>query len=395
MKTSTPKRRAKQRWPFIKKRTYPNGTIAWQVDARTKQGGERKAFETLVAAETFAEQCRVRRGNEGLASFTITEDLRIEAGKCMELLAPYGKSLTDAVDYFLPFLKRTASPKLLTVLVDEAIAEKKERKLEKPTIAEFKCRCKLLTEAFPGRNCGTITAEEISTWLATFEHPVTRDNCRKAAVNLFNFAVRKKLLPTNPAIDTHRMQSKKDKKRKRGKAEILTPAQIAALLLNSNEEILPYFAIAAFAGVRPQELQKLDWSDFYWKQGVIQIRDEVSNKTGPRTITIAPNLAEWLKPYHKHTGLVRTPPWRRYFRETRIAAGITRWPDDCLRHSFATYWLEISQDAAALALQMGNSVDVILDHYRQILREPDDAVQFWTMAPGKTGQTPPAPQDPL
>ena len=89
----TAKRRKSQRWPYIKKRIYPNGALGWTVDARTKLGGERKTFQTLAEAETYAGQCRTRRGNEGLSSFTMPEDLRVEAAKCMERLGPFGKTL--------------------------------------------------------------------------------------------------------------------------------------------------------------------------------------------------------------------------------------------------------------------------------------------------------------
>jgi len=153
----TAKRRKAQRWPYIKKRIYPNGAVGWTVDARTKLGGERKTFKTLAEAETYAGQCRTRRGNEGLSSFTMPEDLRVEAAKCMERLAPFGKTLTQAVDYFIPYLERNSRPKLLADLIQEAISEKQKKGMKKPTIAEFKSRCKQLTAAFPGRESGSIS----------------------------------------------------------------------------------------------------------------------------------------------------------------------------------------------------------------------------------------------
>jgi integrase len=311
------------------------------------------------------------------------EDLRIEAAKCMERLAPFGKTLTQAVDYFIPYLERTSRPKLLADLVQEAIAEKQKKGMKKPTIAEFKSRCKQLTAAFPGRESGSISTEEIETWLAHYEHPVTFNNSRKAVLNLFNFAIRKSYLPSNPAAPIDRREEGDNE------IEILSPKEMAALLLNSTFEILPYFALGGFAGIRPEELQKLEWEDVKQKAGIIRIRETVSNKTGARNVTIQPNLALWLEPYRKLSGKICTPSWRRIFRATRIAAGITRWPDDCLRHSFAAYLLEIQKDAPALALEMGNSVEVILDRYAKPLDEPDDAVEFWTMVPDSM----PQPQD--
>jgi len=171
-----------------------------------------------------------------------------------------------------------------------------------------------------------------------------------------------------------------------GEVGILRPEQVVQLLTHSKREILPYFAIGAFAGIRPEELLKLQWSDFKWKQGIIRVRAEVSKVGKARNVTMEANLKEWLLPHLNKKGKVCPFNWRRLFRETRIEAGVTEWPSDCLRHSFATYWLEKHKDAPRLALEMGNSVSVILEHYHQVLDEPKDAERYWAIKPGDQGE---------
>jgi hypothetical protein len=51
------------------------------------------------------------------------------------------------------------------------------------------------------------------------------------------------------------------------------------------------------------------------------------------------------------------------FREAYKAAGIDEWKMDILRHSYGTYRLPILKSADALALEMGNSPDIIFRHY--------------------------------
>lgn len=71
--------------------------------------------------------------------------------------------------------------------------------------------------------------------------------------------------------------------------------------------------------------------------------------------------------------------WRT-LGKVRRAARITRWPQDVLRHSFASYTLAIQPDAAALARIMGNSVAVIDAHYsRPVL--PAHARAFFALLP--------------
>jgi integrase len=216
--------------------------------------------------------------------------------------------------------------------------------------------------AFGDRNLATITGEEIKRWLdATFPDAVTRANTRRVLVNFFNIAQAKKFTGSNPAAET---RVRKEAAREIG---ILTPVEVGALLEHSTTDILPYFCIGAFAGIRPEELQRLEWSDFRWKQGILRIRAEVSKVGAARNVRIEPNLSAWLAPYRLSSGRICPAGWREQFRATRAAAGIGTWPHDCLRHSFATYWLEKHKDAPALALEMGNSVEVILRHYSKVL----------------------------
>ena len=68
----------------------------------------------------------------------------------------------------------------------------------------------------------------------------------------------------------------------------------------------------------------------------------------------------------------------------RERAGLRHnWPTNALRHGYGSFHLAHFKDAAALALQMGNSVDVIFRHYRELVR-PKDAERYWQIKPGET-----------
>jgi len=148
--------------------------------------------------------------------------------------------------------------------------------------------------------------------------------------------------------------------------------------------------MGVFAGIRPEELAPplkgdagVEWSDVKWAQGIIRVRAEVSKVGKPRNVKIEPTLAKWLEPYRFAKGRIACAKWREHFRDARTAAGIKDWPADCLRHSFASYWLQIHRDAPALALEMGNSVEVILERYSKVLDEPEDAAKFWATLPNE------------
>jgi integrase len=360
----------------------------WVVRAKESGKWVRRYFVRKTEAETYAELKNTDLLNLGLEGKEFSLELRVMATECERDLAPFGKTIRDAVNYYLPHLQRASKARSIETVVKEAETSKKADGLKKPTLTEFGHRAGLFAKAFPGREVGTFTQEEIEEWLrSTFRNPVTRNNTRKTVVNLFNFAVSRKYIATNPAAGI------KKAREERSEIGILTPGQVSALLTNASAEILPYFAIAVFAGIRPEELAPplkddagVEWSDVKWAQGIIRVRAEVSKVGKPRNVKIEPTLAKWLAPYRHAKGRIAPSKWREHFRNARTAAGITEWPTDCLRHSFASYWLQVHRDAPALALEMGNSVEVILERYSKVLDEPDDAVEFWAIEPEKGGE---------
>ena len=95
-----------------------------------------------------------------------------------------------------------------------------------------------------------------------------------------------------------------------------------------------------------------------------------------------PNLREWLLPLRKHKGKV-TPGenFRLLFEQARAAAGIVEWPENALRHGFASFHLAHFRDAKALALELGHTnEDMIFSNYRQLV-EPKAAERYWSLAP--------------
>jgi integrase len=370
---------------------YAHDRLKWVVRGKERGKYVRKFFETRGEAETYAQQKNIELVNLGLEGAAFPIELRVMAQEAARELEPFGKTIRDAKDFFIQHLLRTKKSVPLVGVIDEVIATKIAMGVKPRTMKTYRGYVKKFAADFPARDIGAITTEEVENWLIrNFSNPVSRNNYRRVLVNLFNIAKKKKYVDKNPVAEIGTASEPS------GEVGILRPEQVASLLNHPDSEILPYFVIAAFAGIRPEELRKpaelaapnseLLWSDIKWKQGIIRVRAEVSKVGKARNVTMEPNLREWLEPYVHMRGKVCTPSWLRLFRKTRREAGVTDWPSDCLRHSFATYWLQKYKDAPRLALEMGNSVSVILEHYHQVLDEPKDAERYWAIKPGDQGE---------
>ncbi|WP_411845079.1 tyrosine-type recombinase/integrase [Roseibacillus persicicus] len=234
-----------------------------------------------------------------------------------------------------------------------------------------------------------IDEEIIDDWLSNLKvpdkrgriHPAsarTRNNYRAALSGLFTEAVAKKYIDENPFQRIKKWDAFTE-------PQIFTPAQINALLQHAPDEILPALAIAAFAGVRRAEIERLTWDDIKLSRGehgVILISRPKAKTKKKRSVPISENLAKWLQPFAalKKPIMPSEQIYRSRLNIAKANAGLESWPTNVLRHSFASYYLERCKSLEETALLMGNSPAMIEEHYKDLV-DPDDAKAYWQIAP--------------
>jgi integrase len=384
-KLSVPAKEKKQEWPFIKKRQYPSGVIGWIVDARTRDGGSRKTFETKAEAETFACQQRTTRVNQGNAGIAISEKLRIQAIEADKRLKEVGSEIPEAVEYFLRHAKPSAGPKAVKDVATEFIASKKNANRRPLYLSIQGYVLGKFSKQFGERNVHEVSGDEIKSWMDRQTWKLrTRKNYQQDLRNFFGFAVGKKYLATNPLKDFEKITLDDHP------PGILTVPQAVALLnaaeVDGEGESLPYVAIGLFAGLRSSELKSLDWKEVSISERTIEVTAAKAKTRARRIVEITENLAAWLKPYERHEEPV-TPNGIRFRLERIIkAAKIERWPKNALRHSFGSYHLAFHKNAPRTSLEMGHdNPDQLFQSYRELVK-PKDAIRYWQIKPGKKGE---------
>jgi integrase len=178
------------------------------------------------------------------------------------------------------------------------------------------------------------------------------------------------------------LQSVKRRKEKSTPVEILSPRQMVALLEHATPEIAPCFALGAFAGLRSEEILRLEWADITRRPGFIEVGAAKAKTAIRRLVPITDNLACWLEPSRSFTGALWQDTKAMFFKiRLRVAAqaGLT-WKPNVLRHSFISYRLAEIQDVNRMALEAGNSPQMIFRHYRE-LATPEQARTWFAIAP--------------
>jgi integrase len=155
-------------------------------------------------------------------------------------------------------------------------------------------------------------------------------------------------------------------------------AQEAAQLLDTALELDPplakYFAIGLFAGIRPNEIDRLT------EEGISERYIEITAATAKcrkrRLVNVLPNLKEWLKVSPE------TPLKNKRRRKLAIikAAGLN-WAHDIMRHSYASYHLAQFESADKTALEMGHrDTQMLFRHYRELVTK-EEAQAYWAIEP--------------
>lgn len=355
---------------------------------------KRKFFESKEQAQSFAAFKNAELKRHGIAHADFPERLRIMAQNAVERLQPFKKTIDDAVEHYVAHLEATERSCTAVELVKELIRAKERDGSSFVHLKDLRCRLNIFAAKFDGQPVATITNTAIDDWLRSLPvGPVTRNHYRRLIILAFNFAVRRKYAATNPAVDTAEAREPKTP------PGILTVDQARALLVNAPTAILPYLAIGLFAGLRRAEIERLDWSEIDFDSGHIEVTAEKSkSKMANRYITLQPNLKAWLLPHRQLKGSV-TPQesivFRQSFNHAREAAGITDWPDNALRHSFASYHVAHFKDAKALALEMGHrDSGMLFNHYRALVK-PKEAERYWNIKPTPVAEIVQMPTKPV
>ncbi len=326
------------------------------------EGARKKFFAKESIAKAYVERLAKQLGDYHSQALGLSDRQKLEASECYRLLEKHNATLFDAVHHYIAYLAETRRSIPLSELFEEFLCVKQQDNASPKYLADLRSKLGRFADAFSDTLVCNLSVAQIEDWIRSLDiGTVSRESYRRNVSVLLEFGRRRGYLRDNPAADI------KIRRRPEGEVSVLEPDELRNLLSKCAPEIVPYVAICAFAGLRPCEAAALDWEDVHFDTMQIEVRARHSKTRRYRLVPIQPNLYDWLVRFRGEQGSVYYS--RRKFREAYKAAGIEEWKMDILRHSYGTYRLPIIKSADALALEMGNSPDVIFRHYRRPVNE--------------------------
>lgn len=244
---------------------------------------------------------------------------------------------------------------------------------------------KFFTQRFTG-DFLEVTRKDIEDWLGSRTiGPVRWNNMHADIVALARFARKDGAIGSElTAVEMM------DRKTVHRNIQTYTVEEMRLMLDLCPRDWLPHLVLGAFCGLRPEETcpehrsekPGLRWEDVNWEKGKVIVPAKVAKDRRKRFAPLTDAARAFLSPWRNRKGPV-TPSNRQDvgLKELKASEGV-KWKPDALRHSFASYRLAITQDEAALALELGNSVGVIHAHYLD-LKHAEEGDTWFAIRPKK------------
>jgi len=261
--------------------------------------GKRKQFWFATEKEARREAADRNREREAYGSkVNLDSEARLEAYRANELLRPRGKTILEAVRFYLEHLNNLSYSVPFSTLAERVRAEF-ARRLEKDEVSErhaesLRETLKKLEARFGSQLVSEITTDTVREWLLGLPLATkTRNKHRGYAGQIFNLALDYGYTTFNPVT-----KIKKFNQRSTGPDEIsvLSAEETERLFRAADPEVIPFLALWFFCGIRRATIERLDWRDVrFAEKRVIVPKYKGKNQTRYQ-VRLQENALNWLRP---------------------------------------------------------------------------------------------------
>jgi integrase len=401
---------------YRKTQKYPLYRVSWRANGRRMmksfptyggKGGALEYAEELVKELAKGSQIpnlTAGQAGDALAAFDRLKRFYQSTGErrtLLEAVSDYceamqklsGYTLGEVVERFLTTVA-VVQRKLLGEAVADFIADRKplteSKDGKRPKLSPVYAYnvAMWLNEfagTFPGYAVCDLTKEHLNAYLGNFtELSAKSRNDRRAVVRMFlRWCVAKDYLSQHHRLfDAVKMKTEVVDQQE---IDFYRPGELRSMLDAADDELRPVIFLGGLAGLRREEILRLDFADVWRVKGKIEISARIAKGRKRRLVDICPALALWLNPYRKATG----PVWAK--SPDALEEALRKLRDDVkvparrngLRHSFITFHMAMHANENLTSAEAGNSPQMIHDHYRALATRKD-ALKWFAVRPSKS-----------
>lgn len=291
-----------------------------------------------------------------------------------------GASLVEASKFYAKHHGSNVVARMVADVVLEFVEAKRKDGLSAVYCGDLESRLTPFGAKF-GCPVNMVLGSEIQDYLRDLKcGPRSKNNTRKSIRTLFAFAQGRGYLPKGDT-EASAIQRAKEPGRSIG---IFTPDAMASMLKLADEELVAFLAIGAFAGLRRAEILRLDWSEVDLADGHIEVKAKKAKTGSRRLVPISENLKLWLGGVREREGKIfgRSEPMLTQMVSALAKKAGVKWVQNGLRHSYISYRVAQVQNVAQVALEAGNSPQIIFSNYRELVKPKQAELWFSIVPPG-------------
>jgi len=320
------------------------------------------------------------------SNYALTPSQRNDARKALALLAPFNLTLEQAA---MLAMNRRANLKIALVeaVADEFLRSRLTSGRRNATYSWYEERINTIVAKFGDRQMASVTRGEFKEWLEQLtESASSRAATARAARAFWRYALHKDP-PLVHEVVTQGLEFQAPANGGEGSTKFLTVPQCRQLLDKCQPRLRSALALMLFAGIRPEEIAgdnkpQLRWEFVNCDEKIIRVPSEIAKTGATRVMENLPDtLWRWLTPGRPNEDVL--PTTRRTFVYCcRESAGMAKWPQDCLRHSFATYAVALTNNPGQVAIWLGHNGNptMLYRHYRGLTTKAE-ADKFFALRP--------------
>lgn len=272
------------------------------------------------------------------------------------------------------------------------LAARKSKGLRQATLRWYSMRLRMLPLPLPFAEITPAFARARLDRLTAETSPENRRNVARAWIALWTWARRAGIEAQDVAPALYCETGLRDK----SGAAILTVTEAATIMAKLAPTLRPAAAVLLFAGLRPQEIRGKDKAPLTFgalntQDRILRVPAEIAKTRKWRVLESLPDaLWRWI-PADRPASEPVSPVSSEWLIESIQRAGgfmdadgnrVRPWPHDGTRHSFATYALALTSDAAKVGLWLGHegNSSMLHRHYRGLTTKAE-AERYFAISP--------------
>jgi len=356
------------------------------VPARLSQNGKdcRRFFETKEQAEKFIFETK-RSGSVELAELAVEEKHILGVIRQSQKYEP--RLLLEAWQRFEK--EEIGDDRNLTVqeLAEKFLARQKAQGRSPRTLIDDRSRLNAMTKVIGQIRAGAVKRADLLRYMEGIAPGTNRRSHYKTLKKLWHWAHDLGHVANDP------MAKLKPLDEWGVNNEVLSPELFQRFLrvvqglegpregvgaTQQYQGLLAYFVLGGLQGLRTCEMVRerakdpvVQWRDFLWKKKLIVVRDEVAKQTRARDklryVPLEPATIELLKPLATTGAVIPVADSTFYCLRQKLCKEMrVRWPENCLRNSYATY-AQTFRSSGDVARAMGDAESTVKRFYVRTL----------------------------